>query len=307
MKRLLFCLVLFLFNCGMGPAFAQSDSPLHPRLPFAANQELKNQLPGSHPTILYHGGAVMTGANHLYAIYYGSFTATQSSILDNFFENLGGSGAFDVNTTYYDAQGNYIQNALAYSPATDSYYDNYSMGHTLKGNFDTELITHAISNGYLPADANGIYMLITSPDVKVPASTYCAYHYDSDNIVAGMNIKYAVAPDPPPSLYSGCSGNVATYHDTTSPNGDIGIDSVADSLMHEISETVTDPDGTAWFTKHGLEVGDICNFIYEHTIIVPNGSHANHGFGTRDYLVQTIWENTNTGFCAQTLATNTEN
>lgn len=306
MRRLLFCLVLLLFIYGMGSGFAQSDWLAQRRLPFDANQELKNQLPGSHPTILYHGGAVMTGANHLYAVYYGSFTATQSSILDNFFENLGGSGAFNVNTTYYDAQGNYIQNALAYSPATDSYYDSYSMGHTLTGHFDTGLVAYAIDNGHLPADANGIYMLITSPDVRVPLSTYCAYHWNSDNIVAGMNIKYAVAPDPPPALYSGCSGNVATYHDTTSPNGDIGIDSVADSLMHEISETVTDPDGTAWFTKYGLEVADICNFIYEHTKIVANGSHANHGFGNRDYLVQTIWENTNTGFCAQTLATNTE-
>jgi len=60
--------------------------------------------------------------------------------------------------------------------------------------------------------------------------------------------KYAVAPDPPPSLYSGCSGNVANYGDTTSPNGDIGMDAVADDLIHELSETTTDPDLSAWYT-----------------------------------------------------------
>ena len=34
-----------------------------------------------------------------------------------------------------------------------------------------------------------------------------------------------------------CSGNMANFGDTTSPNGDIGMDAVADDLIHELSET----------------------------------------------------------------------
>jgi len=54
---------------------------------------------------------------------------------------------------------------------------------------------------------------------------------------------------------------------------------------------VTDPYGTAWFGPGG-ENGDLCNFNYGTTYIAPNGTHANTHLGTRDYLVQTIFSNT---------------
>jgi len=128
---------------------------------------------------------------------------------------------------------------------------------------------------------------------------WCAYHWHSTSIVTGEDIKYAVAPDPPQSLYSSCSGNVANFSDTTSPNNDIGMDAVTDDLMHELSEAVTDPDGNAWFTKNGFENADLCNFVYGTTFLAGNGSHANHIFGNRDYLVQTIWDRLGS-FCALT-------
>jgi hypothetical protein len=59
------------------------------------------------------------------------------------------------------------------------------------------------------------------------------------------------------------------------------MDEVVDSLIQEISETVTNPDVTAWFTCSGYEVGDLCKFIYGPTFLAPNGSHANHTFGSR--------------------------
>ncbi|HEV2728732.1 MAG TPA: hypothetical protein VGV15_01760 [Terriglobales bacterium] len=275
---------------------ARSRTPAS-RLPFNTEHELRKHRPGQTPVILYHGGPVMISGKSLYVIYYGSFTATQHSILDTFLQNLGGSGAFNVNSEYYDAQNMFIQNILNYSPATDGYNDNYSLGTKLSGSFASTLVGNAISGGHLPADANGIYILTISPDVSIPKSTWCAYHTHSTGIVSGTDIKYAVAPDPPSSLYSGCSGNVANYGDTTSPNGDIGMDAVADDLIHEISETVTDPDLSAWYTKNGAENADLCNFVYGTTFLAPNGSHANHTFGNRNYLVQEIWERLGS-FCA---------
>src|SRR5436305_1643121 len=130
-----------------------------------------------------------------------------------------------------------------------------------------------------------------------PRQTPVILYHGGPVIVSGTDIKYAVAPDPPSSLYSGCSGNVANYGDTTSPNGDIGMDAVADDLIHEISETVTDPDLSAWYTKNGAENADLCNFVYGATFLAPNGSHANHTFGTRNYLVQEIWDRIGS-FCA---------
>ena len=206
---------------------------------------------------------------------------------------MGGSGAYNVNSEYSNAQGQDVANVLTYSPSTDSYDDAYSLGTSLTSGFDVTIIHNAIANNHLPSDTNAIYILTISPDVKLPKSVWCAYHWHSTSIVAGDDIKYAVAPDPPQSLYSGCSGNVANFGDTTSPNGDIGMDAVADDLMHELSETATHPDGSAWFTKNGEENADLCNFVYGSTSVAANGSHYNHVFGGRDYLVQTIWDKAN--------------
>jgi len=129
--------------------------------------------------------------------------------------------------------------------------------------------------------------------------TWCAYHDHSSSIITGQDIKYALAADPPESILTSCSGNIAIYGDTTSPNGDLGMDEVVDSLIHEFSETVTDPDINAWYTRAGQEVGDVCNFTYGPTFIVPNGSHANHTFGDRNYLAQEIWSMEDPVACVQ--------
>lgn len=250
------------------------------------------------PQILYHGGPVMVGPNHVYVVYYGSFTTTATSIIDTFLQNLGGSGAYNVNSTYYNGSNQNITNLLSYTPANDSYVDSYSQGHSLRSSFPPTELQAVLAAGHLPTDSTGIYLLIMSPDVAVPSGFYCGYHTHSTSIVVGTDIKYAVIPDPPGPTYHGCSGNVSTYGDTTSPNGDIGADSVADTAIHEISETVTDPDINAWYTKSGLEAGDLCNFVYGTTFTATNGSHANHVFGNRQYLVQAIWANTTPGYCA---------
>jgi Phosphate-induced protein 1 conserved region len=287
----------FLLSFSCFAVIAGRNLPDRHRQTFENEKKTRAAAATKTPVILYHGGPVMVSPKDLYVIYYGSFTSTQHAILDNFLQNLGGSGAFNVNSTYSDASGNTIVNILNYSPTTDSFNDAYSLGKSLSGSFDTTIIHNAIANGHLPSDPNGIYILTISPDVQLPRSVWCAYHTHSSNIVAGEDIKYAVAPDPPPSLFAGCSGNVANFGDTTSPNGDIGMDAVADDLIHELSETVTDPDLSAWFTKNGQENGDLCNFVYSATFLAPNGSHANHVFGTRNYLVQTIWDRANS-FCA---------
>jgi hypothetical protein len=268
------------------------------RLTYGQQQTKKNAASTSNSTILYRGGPVMIGPNNLYVIYYGSFTATQQSILNNFLSNLGGSNAFNVVTEYYNAANQSIQNSLNYSSATMSYNDAYSQGKKLASSSDIAIVGHAINSGVFPPDANGIYIVTVSTDVAVPKSWWCAYHWHSTSIVSGYDIKYAIAPDPPASMYSGCSGNVANYGDTTSPNGDIGMDAVTDDLIHEIGETVTDPDGNAWLTKNGYEMADLCNFVYGPTQLAPNGSHADHTptqspIGSKSYyLAQELWART---------------
>lgn len=292
--------VCFALLCAQ--SFAQTDSKAQGRLPYDLEKQHQKFSSTKGTAMIYHGGPVMVGPTSLYVVYYGSFTAAQHNILDTFLANLGGSPAFNVNTEYYDTVGGtntYIQNALSYAPSTNSYNDNYSMGKNLSGSFVTTLLHNAVSGGHLPSNPNGMYILTVSPDVKLPNNVWCAYHDHSSAIIVGSDVKYAIAADPGGSVLSKCSGNIATYHDTTSPNGDIGMDSVVDSLIHEISETVTDPDINAWYTSNGEEVGDVCNFVYGATQIAPNGSHYNHTWGGLNYLAQEIWSMNTPAGCSQ--------
>jgi hypothetical protein len=290
MKKPLASFVLVGALLGAMAASAQS------RLPFGSPVDART------PQILYHGGPILLGSVRIYIIYYGSFQSGTVNIVNDFFSNLGATPQFDVNTTYYDGQGNFISGNLTFSPASNVYFDNYSEGKFVTSNVVLKIIHNALANGHLPTDTGGEYFLITSPDVRVLGfcSSFCAYHNNSTSIISGQDIKYALVPDPSSACY-GCDGNVSVFNQNITPNGDIGADEMTDSIMHELSETVTDPDINAWYTRAGAENGDLCNFNYGTTYIAPNGAYANAHMGNRDYLIQTIWENKSGGFCANVL------
>ena len=256
-----------------------------------------------HPTIMYRGGPVMLGAPNVYILYYGDFsTGTSEELINNFFSSIGGSANFAVNTTYYDTKG-YLTGLVGFNPAANAYNDKYSFGKKISSDAEAQkTIANAIAAGHLPVDPNGVYFFINSADVTVPNSFVCAYHSNSTTLVSGRNLKYAVVPlFPAGANLNGCDGNILTYGETNSPNDNLAADEAIDSIMHELSETVTDPYGNAWLTKFGNEVGDLCNFNYGTTFLAPNGTHANVVLGGTYYLIQTIWENKGAGFCANTL------
>jgi hypothetical protein len=176
--------------------------------------------------------------------------------------------------------------------------DSGSQGTSIGSNTIPSIVKYAITSGGLPADDNAIYIVMTAPTVKVSGfcSSYCAYHTVSTRIISGHTIHYALAPEPGAKC-TACDGNFATYHETTTPNNDPGADEIVDSIFHEISETVTDPDINAWYTSGGAENGDLCDYVYQ-TSSVDNtfkspttGATANAKWGGYYYLIQFIWEN----------------
>ena len=263
----------------------------------------------SSAQILYHGGPVMVTANSVYVIYYGnSFASNTQDILNDFFVNVSNSPEYAVNATYNQPPGaatvptNYAFTAPKGTPVLNSvngsvYYDNYSQGKSLGSSSIPAIVKNAITNG-LPGAQNAVYFVITSPDVSVSGfcKSYCAYHNHSSSIVPGMSIRYALIPDPGQKC-TGCDGNVSLGQNIT-PNGDMAADEMTDSIIHELSETVTDPDISAWYTKNGEENGDLCNYNYGATYPAPNGALANAHLGKRDYLIQLIWKNVTPGVCA---------
>ena len=261
---------------------------------------------GSTPTILYRGGAVMTAPLTIYLIYYGDVPLGSQGILNTFFTDLTSApnSFFLVNDTYYDAAKSTVPKTFDFAPITGRVYiDNPpSLGTQIGSKDIPKIVRHAIeAPGGLPADENGVYFVLTAPTVSAAGfcRSYCAYHTSSTAIVSGKNIKFALVPDPG-NKCGGCDGNVAVYGQNVTPNDDPGADEMTDSIIHELSETVTDPLGTGWLTSNGEENGDLCNFTYG-TPLSPgpaNGATANVNMNGHFYLIQQIWTNVSPQHCA---------
>jgi hypothetical protein len=288
--------LLAVVSIALGVLRGDNSEQVSVKLPFDAHGAKGGH--GGNTTIQYHGGPILGGTVGLYVIYYGAFSSTKpiaaQTIVNDFLSNLSGTPQFDVNTTYYDSVPEHVTGALAFPQF--AYDTSYSQGTSLGSSSIPKIIAKAFQNGLHP-DANGVYFVITSPDVKVSGfcTSFCAYH--TRNMINGVDIKYALIPDPGQAC-NGCDGNFFLSGKTTTPNGDIGGDEMTDSIMHELSETVTDPDLNAWYTSNGAENGDLCNFNYGKIYTAANGSTANAHLGSRDYLIQTIWENVGAGSCA---------
>ena len=300
--------------CTMGIITAQEGQLVVIKKPFA--QSLADRAAARSTQILYHGGPVLVGTDNvgtvpLYAIYYGDFSSTEDSgavsIVNDFLTGLSGTGQFRVNTTYYQqasTQTKYISGLLGFS-ASNIFNDPGSQGRVVTSPTILKILQHALDSAtpnHLPTVDGAIYMVMTAPNIKAPGfcSSFCAYHTSSTKVISGHTIRYAFVPDPGQKC-DGCDGNVANYNQHATPNGNIGGDEMTDSLMHELSESATDPDINAWYTRSSAENGDLCNFNYGTVQQDANGVYYNASWLGRNFLVQTIWENSGTGFCANTL------
>jgi hypothetical protein len=255
--------------------------------------------------INYHGGPVLKGNPvPIYIIWYGNWTngpkpsdsGATVSLLEGFLgsTSLGGSSYEAINTTYGDNTGN-VSGHLNFSGHT---FDNYSAGTRFGDNALANIVARHVGTD-LPADANAVYLVLSSSDVKESSgfcTRYCGFHTHAT--IGGRDIKYAFIGNVD-QCPRGCEAQ------TTGPNspaaGVGGADGMANVITHETEEAITDPDLNAWFDSAGNEDADKCNFKFGPTQIAPNGSHFNQTFGGHNWLIQMEWENSRGGGCDQTL------
>ena len=232
------------------------------------------------PPNTFHTGPVMSTPN-VYLIWYGNWnqtngsdTAAGQSLVSTFLSGLSGSSYMKINTTY----NNVPSGSLIVAGATT---DNYSQTARLSDSKVRTVVSSAISSGRLPSDTNGIYFVLTSTDVSESSgfcSRYCGWH--TYGTISGANIKYAFIGNANRCL-SGCAAQ------TTSPNGNPGVDGMISVIAHELEETVTDPNLNAWYDSKGAENGDKCAWTFgggQKT--APNGSFYNLTLGGLNFLVQ---------------------
>ena len=112
---------------------------------------------------------------------------------------------------------------------------------------------------FLPPGTDECFAASASPECYSPDNPstfyFCAYH----SSVTFSDVGHTLYSVEPYQNVAGCSVPPG------SPNGQL-VDSTNSVLSHETFETITDPDGTAWWngdsnSLYGSEIGDECSFI----------------------------------------------
>jgi hypothetical protein len=241
--------------------------------------------------IQYHGGPVLLGTPNVYLIWYGKWVGnTATDILRELVSSIGGSPYFGINTTYSDGAK---RAASGNATLAGEFITGYTKGTTLSDAKVQQVVSDAITTGNLPADANGVYFVLTSADVNESSgfcTQYCGWH--ANGTIAGLDIKYAFVGNPD-RCPSACEEQTVD-----SPNGNTGADGMASIIAHELEETITDPDLNAWYDRRGLENADKCAWTFGATSPSSNGSKYNMTLGSRQYLIQRNWVNATGGYCA---------
>jgi len=255
--------------------------------------------------IQHHGGPVIStpqGVN-VYVIWYGDWSSSSDtaaqSIVTEFIRNLGGSTYFNINTTYFDYSNKQIdpvRNRVNYIGSTT---DNYSRGTALSNQDVGDIVVQTIASGKFPLDQNGAYFVITSADVDETSgfcTTYCAWH-GFDRLTKNGFMQLDAFVGNPDRCPSGC----AFQPHLPTPNNNVAGDAMVNLIAHELSETVTDPFGNAWYASAGAvgnENADLCVWTFGQTTTLKNGSIANVTLDDRNYLLQRIWVNALGGYCS---------
>lgn len=239
------------------------------------------------PDITYHGGPVM-GTPNVYLIWYGNWNQSNPSdtpagqqIVRDFLYGLSGSNYYLTNASYGTPSGSFA--------VKGEFTDSYSQGARLSDSMVRAVVTHAIATttpGALPQDTNGIYFVLTSSDVAERSgfcSKYCGWHTSST--ISGSDIKYSFVGNSYRCL-SSCAAQ------TIGPNGNAGVDGMVSVIAHELEETNTDPDLSAWYDSNGAEDADKCAWTFGSIQQkASNGAYYNMTLkdptgNPRNYLIQ---------------------
>jgi len=256
--------------------------------------------------ILYHNGVVLVNVTDVYFIWYGCWDNTcgqngdfaSQTIVTDFMSNIGATPYAAILRTYPDGNGYFPSGALFYGGAA---YDSYSRGLELTASDIQGIVADQITNRRLPQDPNGIYVVLASADIASPTTGFCvasaAPHHGIGEAL-GSDFRYAFVGNPVRCPSIAAPQFVANGTPLPTPNGSLAADAMASTLAHLVSATITNPYGTGWFDRYGLDIADKCDGQFGPTYLTANGARANVRLGQRDYLIQEIWVNDRKGHCA---------
>lgn len=244
--------------------------------------------------IEYHGGPVMQDPLRLTLIWYGTWNQNQKDLIKTFILDLNQSPWFNINQGYYGSDGGAVTNQFAVQAEIND--PDYSLGHDLTEGSIQQLSLNALAQDGGTFDQNAVYMVMGAADVSQSlqgsnfCTSFCGWHDFQAN--GPISMKYLFVGNPENCLDS------CAWQQTVSPNGDVGVDAMLSVIAHELSETVTDPEISAWYNAtRGMECADMCQWHFGSITTLPNGAQTNVTINNRNYLIQQNWVNANGGYC----------
>jgi hypothetical protein len=241
----------------------------------------------------YYGGPMIETPT-IYIIWYGNWNQSNGSdnasgqtIVRDWANSIGGTAYYQLNQSLSINGYNLTGNVQYGGDTTDA----YSKGNALTDSNIQSIVDSAISSNRLPYNADGVYFVITSSDVNETSgfcTNYCGWHtYGS--ITGGRHVRYSFVGNAKRCL-NACAAQ------STSPNGNAGLDAAVSVLSHELEEAATDPDINAWLDSRGFENADKCAWTFGHAQYQANGAWANMAFGGRNWLIQRNIQRTGSNF-----------
>jgi hypothetical protein len=248
------------------------------------------RAPGT-PPMVYSGGQLMTQGANVYYVWYGTWAGDPAvPILEDLARNIGGSSYLDILTTYQDKAGTPVVNSVAldgevFVPPGDPNFSKTTLQLSDLG----VIVDALISSNRLPTDQNGIYFVLTGPDITVQ------YDY---GVLCGEHTQSTIAKVKVGYVGNGRLMNKCMFQPADAPNGDGAGDLMASVFAHELAETMTDPFPTSgWSDIHQQELADRCGY-WLGTYQTSGGKTADLHLGNRDYYIQSLWLNGPNGMCA---------
>ncbi len=307
-----------------------SEQSLAPGQPLsAAKQEARENsgTPAAKKPMEYHGGPIMP-SNTNYTLYWDpsggpEYPAGYQSGINRYFEDLAHDSGGDQNTDsvltqYGDGAGEFANYSSHFGGAlidTDAYPANGCSAAPICLTVEQlrSEITKYVEARELPTGLEHEYFLLTPPGVEscleaaghscsagTKHSAYCSFH--SYISVAKGTIIYANTP-----YMEGTNCDYGEEH----PNDNPSDATLGGGLVHEHSESLTDPEFTTWYYEAAKgekeEIGDRCRTFKEATEYgpplgkAPDGAKYNQVINGDLYYYQQMWSNA-AGACEQRAA-----
>ena len=250
--------------------------------------------PAPNPIYCHSTCTTLTGTVSLIPVFVGGWSGTDvttwNSVLGNIVTSLGTGSAnsvalaghvFNTTSLYYTSQGltppslQWVSNTSITDPTVTSVTD---------AGVVSEINSFITANPTIvPSGTTPVYIYIGAKTTLLTSgfgTTYCGWH--SYGLGTQTTVPFIAFQDFTSTYYKTCAAQTST------PNGNVGLDSMASVLVHEIDETLTDPYFTGWLDASGYESADKCAWVWGGLSKVGTARY-DITLGSLKYLIQTNW------------------